>query len=95
MEQIEEARLAVLAGAAHAIKFFVVGKIPDEETIMSSVIKNVHVNKDLRLFVIAGANFAIKQKNKNLKVTERIIMQTLSDKLEDFVEEIDRTNNFD
>lgn len=87
-DKIKKEGIAIIAGAACAIKEFANSNIPDVEVVMSKVIKEVKTKKDLQQFVIAGANFALKKKQKNLKISEREIMQALSNEIPLMVREL-------
>lgn len=80
-DKIKKEEIAIMAGASCAIKEFANSAIPDEEKIMSRVIKEVKTDVHLKPCVIAGANFALKKKQKNLKISEREILQALSNEI--------------
>ncbi|MBC8495852.1 hypothetical protein H8D36_06880 [archaeon] len=92
IDRIEEGEIAIIAGASRAIKEFQFGEMPDEEKVMLKVIDGVEIDHNLQHFVIAGANFALKKKIKNTKLTERQIMQMLSEEVSSMMKDIGENN---
>lgn len=89
IERIEEGEIAIIAGASSAIKEFVFGEMPDEEKIMTHVLQEVEIDRHLQIYIIAGANFALKTKMKDTKKTEKQIMQELSNEIPSMVRKIE------
>ncbi len=88
VNKIKQEEIAIIAGASCAIKEFANSALPDEEAIMARVFKEVSSDKHLRPCVIAGANFALKKKQRNLKISEREIMEALSREIPLMVREL-------
>ena len=87
-EKIKEKEIAIIAGASKAMDEFIFGEMPDEEKILSKVLKEIEVGKHLQSYVLAGANFALKKKIRKVKITEKEIMQSLSNEIPLMVLEI-------
>lgn len=76
---IKDKKIVMIVAASSAISYKKQNPSSETEEVIKHVLKNINTSKNLKLFGIAAANFVLKHLQTNTRITEKEVMQKLSD----------------
>ncbi|MFH1711422.1 MAG: hypothetical protein ABH840_03875 [Nanoarchaeota archaeon] len=88
----ENTKLLMISAAASALDYLKKNPNADSEEVMKHVIRNIKAEDGKKIAGIAAANHVVKLREKNLKATQKQLMQDLSNSMDKILESIESQN---
>jgi hypothetical protein len=91
-QMIKDKKIAMIAGASSAISYKRIRPTAETEEVIRHVIKDIDTRGENKIFGIAGASFVLKQIEKNHLISEREVIQNLTNETQNIIRSIEESD---